>query len=211
MSRQTGQSRHLREAPVLVGALKEWQRSMDYGEVIDDASRRVTVHDKAAIPRALPAAPIGERYRVTDAETGTAALDRIRAGTPDLTLPDREAGAADGPALVQRTRDRGSALPIIVVSDGDDAGDRIAALNAGADDDLTRPTDLGELPAGAYAVWRDRLQQRDRRPVSHRGDPTLQYVHVHIRPLRGKFELEAGNPPYVTTRISVDDHMGARR
>lgn len=210
MSRQTGQSSHLREGPVLVGGLNEYQRSKDCGEMAGNPSCRLVVRDKTAIPRAFPAGLIGEHCRVSDAETDTAAFDRIGGGTADLTRADPEAHAADVPALIQQAEDGGAALPIIAVSDGNDEGDRIAALEAGADDHVTRPAGVGGLPAGPCAARRDRLQQRRARPVFGWGDQKVQCVRVHIRPLHGKVGLAGRKPRHCTTQISMNHRTGAR-
>jgi two-component system OmpR family response regulator len=93
----------------------------------------------------------------------------------DLRLPD-----GNGLDLVTKLRDSGDVRPLIIVSAHDKIGDRIAGLNAGADDYLVKPFALGELEA--------RLQALQRRSYG-RPNPRFEIGNVSIDPLNERVWL----------------------
>lgn len=84
----------------------------------------------------------------------------------DLTLP-----RLSGLDVLRRLRTRGDAIPVLILTARDTVPDRIAGLNAGADDYLIKPFDLGELTARVRALLRRGATDRD--PVWRSGDLTL--------------------------------------
>lgn len=78
----------------------------------------------------------------------------LRAVPYDLVLLDLGLPDGDGLAFLKRLRSRGDATPVIVLTARDRVGERIAGLEAGADDYLVKPFDLGELAARTAAVAR---------------------------------------------------------
>ncbi len=88
---------------------------------------------------------------VRDGRAAELALEanQYAAGVLDLGLPRR-----DGMEVLRELRKRENPLPVIVVTARDAVGDRIAGLNAGADDYLTKPFDLDELIARIRALMR---------------------------------------------------------
>ena len=78
----------------------------------------------------------------------------------DLGLPD-----IDGLEVIRQVRASGSVLPIIVLSSRDDEEAKVAALDLGADDYVTKPFGMDELLARVRAAQRHRLQQEGEKPI----------------------------------------------
>ena len=89
----------------------------------------------------------------------------------DLGLPD-----LDGLEVIRRLREAGSSLPIIVLSSRTDEAGKVAALDLGADDYVTKPFGVEELLARMRAALRHRLQQRGERPVFRSGELMVDLV-----------------------------------
>ncbi|RKR93044.1 two-component system KDP operon response regulator KdpE [Micromonospora pisi] len=111
----------------------------------------LVVGDEPQMLRALRINLEVRRYRVTTASDGADALHRAADNLPDLLVLDFPLSAADGVDLIRRLRDR-TANPIIVLFGRPGSGDKIAALNAGADDYVTKPFGIGELLARMRAA-----------------------------------------------------------
>lgn len=121
------------------------------------------VDDEIQIRRLLRLALEGAGYAVQEAETGShglqaAALVRPAAVLLDLGLPD-----ADGLAILRRLREW-SQVPVVVLTVRDAEADKVAALDAGADDYVTKPFGTAELLARLRAAQR-RAAPRDETPV----------------------------------------------
>jgi two-component system KDP operon response regulator KdpE len=94
----------------------------------------------------------------------------------DLGLPD-----VDGLDLLRQLRQREEALPIVVLSSrGDEAG-KVAALDLGADDYLTKPFGMDELLARMRAALRHQLQVHGERPIFQVGDLSVDLVRRHVK------------------------------
>ena len=105
---------------------------------------------RGAIRRALEQ----EGYQVTVAEDGARALDISENMTPDLYLLDVMMPEVDGLSVCRTLRRRGDATPILVVTARHLISDRVAGLDAGADDYLVKPFALEELLARVRALLR---------------------------------------------------------
>ncbi|MGN6871301.1 MAG: response regulator transcription factor [Solirubrobacteraceae bacterium] len=92
-------------------------------------------------------------FQVLEADSGLEALSALRRGTVDIALVDPELAEIDGLELVRRVRQE-STVPIIILGDGRDEAAHIAALDAGADDYVTRPVSLPQLTARMRAQLR---------------------------------------------------------
>jgi DNA-binding response OmpR family regulator len=98
----------------------------------------------------------------------------------DLGLPHR-----DGLSLLRELRARGSHLPVLILTARDTSEDKVAGLDAGADDYLTKPFDLPELQARLRALIR-RAGGGAHPVLSHAGvelDPAARRVTLHGRPI----------------------------
>lgn len=111
------------------------------------------VEDDRNLARVFMLALEAEGYRTIDAGTGRGAMEEIRTRNPDLILLDLGLPDSDGPTLVPIIRAH-SAAPIIVVSGRGDAAEKVRALDAGADDYVTKPFSVPEILARVRAVLR---------------------------------------------------------
>ena len=108
-------------------------------------TRILVVDDERPIRRFLSASLSGE-YEVVQAADGEQALRAVVNERPDLLLLDLGLPDMDGVEVTRRLREW-TQIPIIVVSVREQESDKIAALDAGADDYLTKPFGAGELMA----------------------------------------------------------------
>jgi DNA-binding response OmpR family regulator len=96
----------------------------------------------------------GERHLVERAATGGGALDLAEAAGLDLIVLDVGLPDISGLEVARRLRARGSAVPILMLTARDAVADRVAGLDAGADDYLTKPFAIEELSARVRALGR---------------------------------------------------------
>jgi len=95
-----------------------------------------------------------EGYEVATANDGAAALESVRAESPDIAVLDVSMPAVDGLTVCRVLRSEGNTLPILMLTARTEPSDRVAGLDAGADDYVTKPFDLGELFARLCALTR---------------------------------------------------------
>ncbi|SFV13786.1 response regulator transcription factor [Pseudoduganella namucuonensis] len=112
------------------------------------------VEDDADMSKALTRALEKRGFQVTACGDGTQALRLIRDQVGDLVILDLNIPGLDGLHILQRSRAQGIATPVIVLTARGAVGDRVAGLNAGADDYLAKPFDLEELEARIRALLR---------------------------------------------------------
>ncbi|WP_280504330.1 response regulator transcription factor [Nocardia farcinica] len=109
-------------------------------------------HDR--IRRELRVALEDEGYDVSEAQQGEDALTRLRtSGAPDVMIVELTLGDMDGFECIREIR-RDHDVPIIVISSRDDTHDVVAALEAGADDFVTKPFEIKEISARMRALRR---------------------------------------------------------
>ena len=111
------------------------------------------VEDDESTRRALLANLAAHGYRVVEAGDAATALRRWEAGRPDLVILDLGLPDIDGTGVIARIR-RDATTPILVLSARDREEDKIGALEAGADDYVTKPFGIGELRARIAALLR---------------------------------------------------------
>ncbi|HET6183595.1 MAG TPA: response regulator transcription factor [Acetobacteraceae bacterium] len=148
-------------------------------------ARILVVDDEPAILRFLRAGLGSEGYIVMEAANGQAALDTLRRNRVDMAVLDLGLPDMDGLDLIRQLRASGNMLPIIVLSSRDNEAAKVAALDLGADDYVTKPFGIGELLARIRAAQRHRLQQQGEKPVFRAGDLTVDLVR-RIVTVRGK-------------------------
>jgi DNA-binding response OmpR family regulator len=115
--------------------------------------RLLVVEDDDHIRTALRWALEDEGYQVDEAVSGEDACRRVTESVPDMMVVDLMLGAMDGFAVIREVR-RDHDLPIIVVSARADTHDIVAALEAGADDYVTKPFQVKEITARLRALRR---------------------------------------------------------
>ena len=131
----------------------------------------LVVDDEPPIRKLLRTGLGAQGYEVLDAPSGKAALELL-AKKPDLVILDLGLPDIDGLELLRRIRELQGSLPIVVLSSrGDEAG-KVAALDLGADDYVTKPFGMDELLARMRAALRHQLQAHGEQPIFRVGDLT---------------------------------------
>ncbi|HTZ25450.1 MAG TPA: response regulator [Streptosporangiaceae bacterium] len=150
------------------------------------AARVLIVEDEPALLRALRINLRARGYDVATAAGGAEGLAAARRHPPDVVLLDLGLPDIDGGEVIRELRGW-SRAPVIVLSGRAGSGDKIGALDAGADDYVTKPFDMEELLARLRAALR-------------RGDPAPADTTFSI----GAYEIDTAAHTIATTRASVD-------
>jgi two-component system KDP operon response regulator KdpE len=127
--------------------------------VSDAAPQVLLVDDEQAIARVLHKALTAAGYRIAIAETGAQALSVVARNAPELIVLDLGLPDMDGKDVIAALREWTEA-PILVLSARHDETERIAALDVGADDFVTKPFHMGELQARLRAALRHQARRR---------------------------------------------------
>jgi two-component system KDP operon response regulator KdpE len=147
---------------------------------MNDAAPRILVVEDEPRIRGFVAASLAEAgYRVAEAATAAACLAHLADGhcaliVLDLGLPDR-----DGVVLIQELREW-SRVPVLVLSARSTEVEKVAALDAGADDFLSKPFGVGELLARVRAMLR--------RPAPVGDEPTILFGDIRVDRVRHTVE-----------------------
>jgi two-component system KDP operon response regulator KdpE len=126
----------------------------------DQNMRVLIVDDEKTIRRFLKATLVAHGYHVFEAADGAEALKYALNANPDVNILDLGLPDMDGVHVAGRIRER-SHIPIIILSVRESEEDKIAALDAGADDYLTKPFKVGEMLARIRAVMRRLLPSNE--------------------------------------------------
>ncbi len=179
--------------------------------------RILVVDDDAAVRESLGRALRLEGYDVELAGDGAEALERLEANgdDPDLVVLDVLMPNIDGLEVCRRLRRTGSHLPVLMLTARDEVADRVAGLDAGADDYVVKPFALAELLARVRALLRrsadeavDVLRFADleldpaTREVRRGGDP-IELTRTEFALL----ELFLLNPRQVLTRSIIFERV----
>jgi two-component system KDP operon response regulator KdpE len=130
--------------------------------------RVLVVDDEPQIQRWLRTSLSAQGYSVATAGNGQEAVAKASTAQPDVVLLDLGLPDLDGVEAIGRIREW-SNVPIIVVSVRGREEEKIAALDRGADDYITKPFGMGELIARIRAALRHRLQAQIEEPIFHSG------------------------------------------
>jgi two-component system, OmpR family, KDP operon response regulator KdpE len=155
------------------------------------------VEDEAPIRRFLRASLTVEGFRVIEAVTGKEGLRRITQQIPALALLDLGLPDLDGTEIIRQVREW-SPMPIVVISARGEEHAKIAALDAGADDYLTKPFGVGEL----LARIRVALRHAARTTADASADSTVSTGDVCID-LTGRVVTKGGSEVKLT-KIEFD-------
>jgi two-component system KDP operon response regulator KdpE len=140
-----------------------------------DATVILIVDDEPPIRRLLRTSLTAHDYRTLEAATGAEALSAVRHHRPDLVLLDLGLPDIDGLELIGHFR-RESRVPIVVLSSRGDELAKVAALDGGADDYVTKPFGAEELLARIRAALRHRLQEQGAERTFTSGDLSVDLV-----------------------------------
>ena len=140
--------------------------------------RLLVVDDEPEIRRFLRASLKTYRHEVLEAENGAGAIVAVREAHPDLIILDLGLPDIDGVEVTRRVRSWNQ-VPIIILSVRSREVDKIEALNAGADDYLTKPFGIGELLARIRVVMR-RVGNTGTRPIYQVGDLVVDLDHHQV-------------------------------
>lgn len=147
----------------------------------------LVVEDDKAVRSSLERALRLEGYEVSLAADGSSGLDAVGAGRPDVVVLDVMLPLLDGLSVCREMRQRGDRTPVLMLTARTEVGDRVAGLDAGADDYLPKPFALEELLARLRALIRRVLPDASTGVVTV-GD--LRIDEAARRVWRGERELE---------------------
>jgi two-component system, OmpR family, KDP operon response regulator KdpE len=154
---------------------------------VSSMNKRTTiliVDDEPAIRRLLRTSLTAQSFAVVEAENAKAAVAAVARDKPDLAILDLGLPDMDGIELIRRLRVSGD-LPILVLSVRDDERGKVAALDLGADDYITKPFGTEELIARVRTALRHRFQAQGEQPVFASGDLSVDLVRRTVK-LRGR-------------------------
>ena len=138
---------------------------------MSDTSTALIIDDEVQIRRLLRVVLEADGYRVLDADSGRQGLSDVALRRPDVVLLDLGLPDMDGLGVLKRLREW-SRVPVLILSVRGGPEDKVAALDAGADDYVTKPFESAELLA--------RLRAIQRRAPSGTEDSYFQAGHVAI-------------------------------
>jgi len=176
----------------------------------------LVVDDEPAVRESLRRALQLEGYEVELAGDGEQALERLREDGVDAVLLDVSMPRLDGLQACRRLRESGSTLPVLMLTARDEVADRVAGLDAGADDYVVKPFALEELLARLRALLR-RVAPTDAGVVLrfadleldastrevHRGGDRIELTRTEFALL----ELFLVNPRQVLTRSVIFERV----
>ncbi len=178
--------------------------------------RILVVDDDPGICDSLDRALRREGYAVSIARDGEAALEAVAADPPDAMVLDVAMPKLDGLSVCRRLRAEGNAVPILVLTARHSLGDRVAGLDAGADDYLVKPFALEELLARLRSIMRRAAPVQDaevlvlgdltldlRTRVATRAGTTIELTRMEYQLL----ELFLRNAGQVLTRELIFDRV----
>lgn len=134
----------------------------------DKPLRILVIDDEPQIRRFLRVSLGAQGFDIVEAENGQEGLLKASADRPDLVILDLGLPDMDGMVVLRQLREW-SRLPILILSVRGRETDKVAALDAGADDYLTKPFGLAELTARIRAALRHQLQATAPEPVFESG------------------------------------------
>ncbi|QHD07029.1 response regulator [Pseudomonas sp. R76] len=143
--------------------------------------RLLLIEDDVALGEGIHQALVREGYTVDWLQDGSSALHALLSETFDVVVLDLGLPRMDGLEVLRRLRDSGASVPVLILTARDATEDRIAGLDAGADDYLIKPFDLAELKARLRALLR-RSAGRAQVLIEHAGiclNPSTQQVSYH--------------------------------
>jgi two-component system KDP operon response regulator KdpE len=157
------------------------------------------IDDEVQIRRLLRVVLEGENYQVHEAENGEQGLMEVAGRRPDIILLDLGLPDKDGLEVLKRLREWSEA-PVLVLSVRDDEAGKVAALDAGADDYVTKPFSTPELLARLRAAQR-KTRSTEEIAVSKHGDLIVDLT-AHVVSRTGR-EIKLTATEYALLRLFV--------
>jgi diguanylate cyclase (GGDEF)-like protein len=177
--------------------------------------RILLIEDDEALRDILQRSLTQQHYAVDSVSDGQSGWNYAQSAEYDLILLDVGLPELDGISLCERLRSQGYVTPILLMTAKDAPTERIKGLDAGADDYLVKPLDLGELQARVRAL----LRRKDITPI-----PVLEVAGLQLDPSRGQvtyqeqvlkltpkeyglLELFLRNPSRLFSRGQIIEHL----
>ena len=154
----------------------------------------VVAEDDPAVRNAVQRVLELEGYTVVVTKDGVAALDAILSNTPDAVVMDVMMPFSDGLSVCRELRRRANRTPILLLTARHEIGDRVAGLDAGADDYLVKPFSIDELLARVRALLR--------RNAPNTTSTILQLADLSLDPTRR--EVRRGSRVVDLTKTEFD-------
>jgi two-component system, OmpR family, KDP operon response regulator KdpE len=164
----------------------------------------LVVDDEPPIRRFLKSGLAAADYRVIEAKDGADALRALAAKKPDLIVLDLGLPDRSGFEVIELIRKQ-SPVPIIVLSARDDERSKVAALDCGADDYVSKPFGMGELTARLRAALRHAFHTQGATPLFTSGELTVDLVQRRVT--RGSVEVKLSPKEFELLRHLVT-HAG---
>jgi two-component system response regulator MprA len=182
-----------------------------------ERSRILVVDDEPAVQNALLRALTLERYEVARASDGQEALERLASAPYEAVILDIAMPRVDGLEVCRRLRAGGDRTPVLMLTARGEVDDRVAGLDAGADDYLVKPFALRELLARVRALLRradeggeseealafEDLRMDLRAHEAWRGEQLLELTRTEFLLL----EMFLRHPRKVLTRSAIFEHV----
>jgi two-component system KDP operon response regulator KdpE len=140
----------------------------------------LVVDDEPPIRKLLRMGLSTQGYQILEAANGKTALESL-AQAPDLIILDLGLPDIQGLELLRTLRARNERVPIVVLSSRDDEAGKVAALDLGADDYVTKPFGMDELLARMRAALRHQLQVQGERPIFRTGELSVDLVRRIVK------------------------------
>jgi two-component system, OmpR family, KDP operon response regulator KdpE len=146
---------------------------------LTDKATALVIDDERQIRRLLRIVLEEQQYRVLEAESGRQGIADAAQRKPDVILLDLGLPDIDGLEVLKRLREW-SRVPVLILSVRDGPEEKVAALDAGADDYVTKPFESAELLARLRAIQR-RGSANAEEPIFHAGQLTIDFVSRTVR------------------------------
>lgn len=165
-------------------------------------SRILIIEDERPMRTALEDALAAEGYRLLSAADGASGLEKAVGEKPDLILLDVMMPKLDGFAVCAELRRLGHAAPVLMLTAKGQIDDRVAGLDAGADDYLVKPFNMDELLARIRALLRRSLKQGRSVDVLKLGETHIDLVRQTAA--KGKRELHLTAKEFAMLRLLAE-------
>jgi two-component system response regulator MprA len=170
---------------------------------VNSSPQVLVVDDDRAVRESLVRALELEGYTVRAASDGAKALDAIKNEPPDVVVLDVMMPAVDGLTVCRVLRAEKNKVPILMLTARTETSDRVAGLDAGADDYLPKPFALEELLARLRALLRRSQPDPDENPSELLELDTLRIDPAARRVWRGDHEIELSKTEFELLELLV--------